>query len=593
MALVTKTLTGELKNADTFIGLMQVMAEKEDCVSRGKGMQGFSRPPAFASFCHALLVSSPKAYNLLGKHLPLPAEQNLRKFSPYFDGQAGKWYLLGGVGEPIAVDDEVEGVERRIADAVENSELATKCRLWTLQVPMVGVPVFIVAAMPISSTLKAEDLLVSHNQLMNGLLDTSVCVVSYATDGLKTERKVSSQFLEGTNNTETTLIPHPRPGFPAIPIVLYYFGPHFTPVVTIQDVKHAMNTAQNSIYSGTHSMILGNCVVHYLQVLVLSVECHSPLYQRDVCKVDRQDDRAATRLFSSAFLRHIARISSEHSSGIPFNAAPLNIVSCDLPPPSAVLKHSLHGLLVLLYVLGEAFDTFQSRSLDIPECIHMYIYRDKLDHPNYSLCGWLHSTEGAKHTSAEARKAKPDFDFSDFVTMVPKLDIMSSAALSTGNDEADSKARASRYSHTLYSKLGINIAAMSNFPSTSIINRATKTSYEEADALFSCCGIAVTEELFPPPASMTSGAAYMASEDDYTAPPIHDWFREAVSNLGDNDGTWVDPEEMACDFAEEPPRLATQLDTLLKSGDHCWGTTVEIDDQMAVYRAAGIVMTCH
>ncbi|KAG8715663.1 hypothetical protein FRC08_010298 [Ceratobasidium sp. 394] len=489
--------------------------------------------------------------------------------------------------------------------------------------------------MPISSTLKAEDLLVSHNRLMNGLLDASVCVVSYATDGSKTERKVSSRFLEGTDNTETTLIPHPRPGFPPIKIVLYHFGPRSTPIVTIQDVKHAMKTTRNSIYSSTRSMILGNCVIHYLQVLVLSVERHSPLYQRDVCKVDRQDDRAATRLFSSAFLRHIARISSEHSTGIPFKAAPLDIVSRDLPPPSVVLKHSLHGLLVLLYVLGEAFDAFQSCSLDIPERIHMVlrlfffleiwksslktlgysetehfvtqdlyqillnlvhsymslvlIYRDKLDHPNYPLCAWLHSTEGAEHTFAQVRKAKSDFDFSDFITMVPKLDIMSSAALSTGNDETDSKARASGYSHTLYSKLGINIAAMSNFPFDSIINRAAKTAYKEAEALFSRCGIAVTEELFPPPASTASGAADTASEDDYTAPPIHDWFGGDVSNLGGGDDAWVDPE-MACDFAEEPPRLATQLDILLKSGDHRWGTTAEVDDQMAAYGAASMAL---
>ncbi|KAG9089200.1 hypothetical protein FRC06_001671, partial [Ceratobasidium sp. 370] len=363
MCLVTKVLKGELKNADVFLGLMEVMAAKEDRLSRGKGMQGITRSPALVSFCHATLISSPRAYRLLGKHLPVPSERNLwlnytgpvsiscddtqllSKFSPYYDSEKEKWYLLGGVGEPIEIDEDVEGVQQRIASTVENSEAATKCCLWCLQVPTPGVPVFILAAMPISSTLKADDLLTTHNRLLNGLLNAGVCVVSYACDGSKTERKVASQFLMSANDSETTLIPHPRPGFPDIPIILYRFGPRSTPIVTIQDVKHAMKTARNSLYSGTRSMILGNCVVHYLQVLMLSVDPRSPLYQRDVSKVDHQDDCAATRLFSSAFLQHIARIASEHSTGVTFTPTPLAIVSNDLPPPPVVLKHSLKGLM--------------------------------------------------------------------------------------------------------------------------------------------------------------------------------------------------------------------------------------------------------
>ncbi|KAG8700389.1 hypothetical protein FRC08_004733 [Ceratobasidium sp. 394] len=681
MNLVAKVLTGALKNADTFIGLMEIMAAKEDRVSRGKGMQGLARSPALISFCHATLISSPRAYRLLGKHLPLPAERSLQrqrsrqpsfpigvtdenviraveylnklnytgpvglscddtqllsKFSPYYDGQKNKWYLLGGVGEPIEIDDEVDGVEKRVADATENSELATKCRLWCLQVPTPGVPVFILAALPISSTLKAEDLLATHNRLIHGLLNAGVCVVSHGTDGSKTERKVSSLFLESAGNTETKLIPHPRPGFPDISITLYCFGPNSTPVVTIQDVKHAMKTARNCIYSGTRSMVLGNCVVHYLQVLMLSVHPRSPLYQRDVSKVDRQDDRAATRLFSSAFLQHIVQIASEQHSGTPFKPAPLSIVSADLPPPTVVLKHSLNGLLVFLFVLGDAFDAFQSRSLDIPERVHMimrlfffleiwksslktlgyseaehfvtrdlydilcnlvhsfmslvFIYRDKLDHPNYPFCGWLHSTEGVEHTFAEARKAKADFDFADFISMVPKLDVMSMVAASTDDKDLDMKARASGYSHTLYSKLGINIGALSNFPHATPLHQAIKTAYEEAEAVFSRCGIAVTDALCPPPsaATNTSSAGQCTTADaDYTAPAISTWFDEGASDL--DDSMWVHPE-MACTFAEEPRRLGTELNRLLEGEDHRWGTTAEMDQQIAAYGAATMAL---
>ncbi|KAG8717565.1 hypothetical protein FRC09_014080 [Ceratobasidium sp. 395] len=690
MNYVTKIIAGEQKSPDILTGIIHVMAAKEDRLSRGKGMQGMIRPPSLVAFCQALLVTSPRGYNMIGKKLAFPEERNLRlhrsraagfpigitdetisrvvehlgkiehtgpvciacddtqllcKLSPYYDGQKQEWYLLGNIGEPIKIDDEVEGVEQQVIESAQRSELATKCRLWTMQVPTAGVPVFIVAAMPISSTFKAEDLLVFHNHLVLDLVHAGVCVVSYSTDGSLTERKVSSQFLKSAASTETNLIAHPRAGFPDIPITLHKFGPRSIPIVAIQDVKHAMKTARNNLFSGTRTLIIGNSPIYYLQILMLSVDSRSPLYQRDVLKVDRQDDRAATRIFSSAWLRHVVQISSEQSSGVPFKPAPLSIVSNNLPPPSSVLKHSLNAFIALLFILGEGFDAFQSRSLTILERIRMilrlffflelwksslqtlkysethhfltqnlyqtllnlvhsymslvFIYRDHLDHPNYSLCAWLHSTEGAEHTFGEARKARPDFTFSDFVTMVPKLEVMSMSAVSDGDDFSEAKARAAGYSHTLYSKLGINIEAMSNFPGGELIDRAAKVAYDEAVAVFSHCGIVVTEELCPPPnrpktkASSTNKQSAECDNADYTAPPIHAWYEVPEELMGsDNDNRVQSEQDMVCDFAEEPPRLATELDTLLEKtlADHQWGTTAEFDNQIAAYKAANMAL---
>jgi hypothetical protein len=78
MNYVTKILTGELKNADIFMGFIQVMAEKEDRILRGKGMQNLTRSPALVTFCHAMSISSPKAYRLLGQHLSTVSERNLK-----------------------------------------------------------------------------------------------------------------------------------------------------------------------------------------------------------------------------------------------------------------------------------------------------------------------------------------------------------------------------------------------------------------------------------------------------------------------------------------------------------------------------------
>ncbi|KAG8788211.1 hypothetical protein FRC12_014806 [Ceratobasidium sp. 428] len=262
IGLVKKILTGELKDTNVFLGLMEVMAEREDCLLRGKGMQGYSQPPALAGFCQAFLVSSPRNYRMIEKDLPVPTEralqiqcsrmpsfhigicndttsravahltkikynssvsvgcdnlQLLSKLSPYHDGQKQKWYLLGGVGKLIEIDDDIEGVEQQVVDSTEKCKLATmrtQCHLWTIQVPTPGIPVFILAALPINSTLKAPDLLFFHNGLVNNLLEAGVCMVSYATDGSPTEFNVSTRFLEGAESTDTTLIPIPDNIFP-------------------------------------------------------------------------------------------------------------------------------------------------------------------------------------------------------------------------------------------------------------------------------------------------------------------------------------------------------------------------------------------
>jgi hypothetical protein len=488
------------------------------------------------------------------------------------------------------------------------------------------------AALPIGSSLKANDLLALHNQLIDGLLNSGICVVSYSCDGAVTERKVASLFLQGARDTQTTLIPHPRQGFSDIPIVIHRFGASLVPIVTSQDLKHAMKTSRNTLYSGTHSLIIGNQVVHYLQIAILSAHPESPLFQRDVFKVDRQDDRGSGRVFSSKLLGHTIQISDEHASGVEFKTVPLSIVSHNLPPPVSVIKHGLTGLAALLFVLGDAFDAFQSRSLDIFERITMIlrlffflevwksslktlgyseaqhyitrdfdyilnnlvhsflslvlIHRDMLDHPHYPLCPWLHSTEGCEHTFGEARKVKPDFDTSDFFTMAPKLNIMSIAAVQTGDSMSDANARASGYSHTLYSKLGIDINNLSRYPAQSLVNRAAVHASQEAEAIFSRCGIAVTPTLCPPPSGPLH-TTHSSAKGDFIAPSIDEWFNENDSEYDDD--AWVDPD-MACAFDEEPRRLTHELNTLLEQNKQLWGTTGEIDDQMAGYEAASMAL---
>jgi hypothetical protein len=490
--------------------------------------------------------------------------------------------------------------------------------------------------MAISSSLKALDLLAVHQQLIDGLLDAGISVVSYSCDGSATERKVASLFLQSAHDSKSMLtIPHPRPDFPPVDVVLHRFGPRLTPIVTIQDAKHAIKTARNALYSGTRTMVLGNKVVHYLQVLMLSVHPQSPIYQRDVSKVDRQDDHAAMRLFSSAFLQHVLHVAKEQATGNSFTPTPLaSVVSKDLPAPHTVLNHNLIGLAVWLFVFGDGFDAFQNRSLSMDARLTMVlrlkffleiwksslntlgyseaqhfitrdayviienlvngflslvlVYRDSLDHPHYPYCPWLHSTEGCEHTFGEARKCKPDFTFADFITMIPKLDVMADAAVQTGDYDGDAKARATGYFHTLYSTLGININALSTFPGNSTIQQIAKNAYEQAEVLYSRCGVAVTPALCPPPPAPKPRTSESLDPNKlFVAPTISQWFQEEEYEL-DYDA-WVDPD-MACEFEEEPIGPAVKLNSLLLEEDKRGLATAEVDDLMAAYAAASIAL---
>ena len=73
------------------------------------------------------------------------------------------------------------------------------------------------------------------------------------------------------------------------------------PLVMVQDSKHALKTYQNNLSSGTRALILGNYLALF-RYLAEMVKSGGPAFPCDVFKADRQDDNAATRIFSSESL---------------------------------------------------------------------------------------------------------------------------------------------------------------------------------------------------------------------------------------------------------------------------------------------------
>lgn len=224
--------------------------------------------------------------------------------------------------------------------------LATKLRLWVLVIPLPNIPPLILAIQPISESNTAPDLAGMEEKLLRLLLITSttpINIVSLGSDGTVVERKARRLLIEsGFAAVEYAYIKHPNPAERRpLKIEFLRIGSHHLTI--IQDSKHFRKTCRNNIFTGARQLVLGNQLVYYEQVRSMVYDQgRSPLYIRDVDKLDRQDDRAAARLFSSTNIRHA--IDCGHL-----------------------------GLAIFLFIFGEACDAYQSRTISHTERIHMVL----------------------------------------------------------------------------------------------------------------------------------------------------------------------------------------------------------------------------
>ena len=304
----------------------------------------------------------------------------------------------------------------------------------------------IVAAEAIPDNLSVKILYPKSRDVINGLKKHGVNVVSYACDGTQVERSIQDNLVLNAKSTISLKVPDPDPEeHDDYTIQIPMFGPGpGSPVVMVQDSKHALKTFRNNLFSGARALILGNHISMYSQVWRIAFsDPPGPIYRRDVEKMDRQDDNAATRLFTAETLGFIAEYY-----------------------PAWL------GLIVFLFVMGEVVDAYQGRTLSHLERVKMalrcryflrlwkrflraagyaekycisresqdiieklidgllalvYVYRDHL-HGEYPLLLWLHSTELCEHIFAECRKLIKDFTHLNLLFMTVRLHVLVRAA---------------------------------------------------------------------------------------------------------------------------------------------------------------------
>ena len=171
---------------------------------------------------------------------------------------------------------------------------------------MIGIPSMIIAAEAIPNDLTTEELYLKLKMVISGLKNHGINVISYSCNGTQTERTVQDLLVARATNWVTHVIPNPEDDCRhELRIPMY----RLSPVVMVQDSKHAAKTMRNNLFSGAHALILGNhlAMYSYMRNMAFTSLPGSPLYHQDVEKLDCQDDNAATRLFSAAALDFVTK----------------------------------------------------------------------------------------------------------------------------------------------------------------------------------------------------------------------------------------------------------------------------------------------
>ncbi|KAJ3518950.1 hypothetical protein NM688_g9370 [Phlebia brevispora] len=244
----------------------------------------------------------------------------------------------------------------------------------------------------------------------------------------------------------------------------------------------------------------------------MALDEDSPLYRRDVERVDRQMDNAAARLFSAETLAHLLK----HHPDALGEAIILYLVGeVGDAYQNRHIMHSvrLRGVLGKYYFMRmwlaylKKVGLPQSRYCLSPDAVKIIdilveglfalivVYRDHYAASSpFPLLPWLHSTEPVEHTFGCARQQRSDFTLMEFYDMARKIRIRMEERVALGKID-DPKATDTAYNHTYFDVRDLNLWALSTYPSDAEIAQIAVEALEDAEALVTVLGV-VPEQLY-------------------------------------------------------------------------------------------------
>ncbi|KDQ63998.1 hypothetical protein JAAARDRAFT_187383 [Jaapia argillacea MUCL 33604] len=518
---IGQLLAGKFDKTPVFTELLQVMADVTNREDHGVGLQNMQYPTSYDQWAQTMQIIAPRAYCQFkhvfpscskrshrgrrstapkfqqGIHICIdkrlskycsnynyppdaPLAQGVddtklhRAFRLSYVAEKGKWFIYGSIGQPLEVANP-EALQDQL-DAAESLK-ADKVRLWIIQIPLPYVPPLVLAVEPVGAKTNAVQLASFETKLLSYIIP-KFTIISIASDGAAPER--DAHRLLATNNPSVQYrIPYPGGGKP--PLIFSMINLDSAVLTIIQDPSHCLKTLHNNLFSGAWLLILGQHPIYYEQVQNIAFDEVGPLYRCDVEKLDCQDDRAASRLFSAAALKYLVE------------SYPDNL-----------------GLAIYLFVFGDMFfkdiwKTFlqeagypkaryyiSQEADDISDILIngyislVIIHQDHLERPHaFPLLPWLHGTSLNEHVFGVWCSILKDPTMLDVLHLIPKTNAMLQSACQVRySSKADFKKTASGY----FSGEGANLHVLAEYPSDSEIANAANTALEEAMTLWDLLG---------------------------------------------------------------------------------------------------------
>ncbi|KAJ7355749.1 hypothetical protein DFH08DRAFT_772956 [Mycena albidolilacea] len=531
-------------SSDTLTGMVQALVIKQNRIEHGKSLKNMKYNEEFSQFCDVLASTSPKAYETFRKQFGGPGLRSQRqkraklpRFEPdisaanvsrarnildklnYRGPVAFSWddtsleaslavfqktkdvcLILGSIDGAIPVTEKDD-----LDDLFAKAQLrkADKLRVYMLAIPLPKIPPILVAAIARGSTVTAKDLAEMHFKLAKLLHEVDIHPISMSSDGAEVERATQRIIAESAPSFQVYFIPNATPGCTLQLRIPLYEGRY--PMIMTQDSKHGLKTARNQIHTGARILVIAFFVILFAHLRELAFNIAGPLYTRDVEKVDKQDDRAAARVFSASTLEFLLKYHPDHV-----------------------------GLAVYLFVLGELVDAWQNRNISHAERAKMvlrarfflmawrshivthpdyslktqFISRESYDifltlcdgllslmiayrnyYPMYPLLPWLHSTEVCEHLFGMLRQLKKDFTYSDVLQLERKLRVLQMGAFGNLTPEQQANETAAGYHHTYFKADDVDILALWQFPTDQELRDASQYGLAEAVQLLKLLGV--------------------------------------------------------------------------------------------------------
>lgn len=386
--------------------------------------------------------------------------------------------------------------------------------------------------MPLKSKVQRVELRSWHDQVEAKLSSRRLHIISYNVDGTEIERGLTNEIQQAavqSGRVHTWTFTHPVRGSPDLVLQVPTLA-NKKPCIMGSDGKHAKKNSRGSATSGARVLPLGRFLVHYGQLARLAQGANSPLLKTDIIGVDKQDDRAAARLFSAAVIKYISSTMPEEI-----------------------------GLATYLFIIGELIDAQQNRNLTHAEWTCM-LWRGKfflegwrqsvVDHPHYALhthfitrelydilsiyinamlalivahrdffpdCPLLlhlNSTEVCEHYFACGRKVKDQFNVVEWVEMQRKLELLMAGELKNNLNGAQEKASARQhgYHHSYFDSRGLDVVNLTTFPSDTEIEEMIELAHAEAQSLLEILGVKLPVVAVPDVAALAAALAKMSDD---------------------------------------------------------------------------------